>query len=247
MMSGNNNLMTAQEVAQALDISVEAFKKTAHKVRRMLQVDGQYGYRLSDVLQVLTKAEESARYQAKPFSYQDYLKLPSDSGCRYQVLQGQLLREPSPHFRHQWILGQLYKRLDSYFSQTDPKGAVAIAPVDVTLGELNVVQPDILYVPSERLDIIKGSRIDGAPSLVVEIISPTSRHKDRIVKMEIYLASGVEHYWLVDPEKEMLDCYMLQECTYSLAAAGKGAESIQHPAFPGLTINLAQLWQLPGS
>jgi len=74
--------------------------------------------------------------------------------------------------------------------------------LDVTLLEYNVVQPDLFYVSGEQKIMVKDDRIDGAPTLVVEVISSSGGRKDRVQKMRIYLKAGVKHYWLLDPQQK---------------------------------------------
>jgi len=177
----------------------------------------------------------------RKYTYQDYLKLPDEPGFRYEILEGELIKDPSPGVQHQRISRRLQRILEDYFWETDPKGEVFDAPLDVTLQESTVVQPDLIYVADMQKDIIKTTRIDGPPYLAVEILSPSTRRKDRITKMNIYKKAGVLHYWLVDPQDQVLQCFFLQGDNYVLLIQGK-EDIISHPVFTGLEINLDKLW-----
>ncbi|MTI94332.1 MAG: DNA-binding protein [Firmicutes bacterium] len=242
-------LITAQEVAEALDISVETVL-TYTRNRQIPSISSPEGaprYELPNVLVALTAIavnEKSPDYAVtkQDFTYQDYLQLPDEPGIRYEVLNGQLIKDPSPSFTHQWTVARLCTALDSYFVRTDPGGALVFSPLDVTFGESNVVQPDILYVAASQQHIIKNTRVNGAPTLVVEVISPASRRRDRVVKMQVYQRAGVENYWLVDPEKQIMDCFRLRGGTFVNVASARGDETLTHPNYPGLSIDLQELW-----
>lgn len=116
----------------------------------------------------------------------------------FELIEGQLLQEPSPTSGHQSIQGELFFALRSYLEQ-HPIGRVFPAPLDVYLDELNVFQPDLLLVLNERRSMIAEKGIVGAPDLVVEILSPSNRMTDLGSKRIIYGRSGVTRLWIVDP------------------------------------------------
>ncbi len=189
--------------------------------------------------------EEVTNYQAdsnRKLTYKDYLELPEEPGFRFEVLAGMLVKDPSPSVLHQRVGQQLSVLLRVHFWEIDPEGEVFVAPLDTTFGDFTVVQPDILYVSGEQKKILKEVRIDGAPALAVEIISPSSAQKDKIRKLRIYQEAGVRHYWIVDPEERTLQCFSLREGAYVLAAVGMDDEIVEPPGFPGLVIPLKALW-----
>ncbi len=243
------NLITAQVLADALDLSVETVWRYTrnNKIPYVTLGKRQYRYNLQEVIAALTGTgvrEKSLEYISGPrkFTYQDYLELPEDPGYRYEVLAGELVKEPGPIIVHQRVSRELEFILLVYFRQTDSLGEVFFAPLDLTLGNFTVVQPDILYISSEQRDIIKETRIDGAPLLAVEIISESSRRKDRFRKREIYQEAGISHYWLVDPHEKTMECLALRDGEYILAASGMDDDIVTHPDFPGLSISLAEIW-----
>lgn len=89
---------------------------------------------------------------------------------------------------------------------------------------------------------MKDNRIDGPPTLIVEVLSPSSSRKDRVQKLKIYQEAQVQHYWLVNPQEKTLECFSLQNGIYALVAAGLDEEVVQHPDFTGLSIALGHLW-----
>ncbi len=131
------------------------------------------------------------------FTYRDYLLLPEQD--RRELIYGDFYLLPSPSTRHQFILASLGVNLVS-FVRGNALGVVVWAPMDVVLSDLNVVQPDILYISNERRDIITENNISGAPDLVVEILSPSTASRDRELKLNLYARFGAREYWIVDPD-----------------------------------------------
>ena len=125
-----------------------------------------------------------------------------------------LIKEPSPSVIHQRASRKLQRILEDYFEEVDPEGEVFDAPLDVTPLEFNVVQPDLFYVSGEQQSIVKETRIDGQPVLVVEVLSPSNRRKDRLQKMQIYQKARVQHCWLVD-HRTNLECFAWRDGVYA--------------------------------
>lgn len=250
-MAGNKELITAQALAKELDLSVETiWRYTREKKIPCIELGSkQYRYKLADVLRALsasTVQEKVAEYKPEPnksFTYQDYLKLPEEPGYRYEVLEGMLIKEPSPNVMHQRVSRRLQRILEDYFWEVDPKGEIFNAPLDVTFGDITVVQPDVFYVSGKQKIIVKEARIDGPPTLVVEVLSPSSGRKDRLQKMRIYQKAQVQHYWIVDPEQKTLECFALRDGLYALIAAGMDEDVVEHPDFAGLAIALKDIFQ----
>jgi len=142
------------------------------------------------------------------FTYQDYLLLPEDK--RYEIIEGELFMVPAPIPYHQDVSKNLFLLLDNYVEDRN-LGKVYYAPIDVVLSNENIVQPDILFISKERLSIIGQKNIRGAPDLVVEILSPGTAEKDKILKRKLYAKFGVKEFWLVDGKKKEIEVLSLQE------------------------------------
>jgi Uma2 family endonuclease len=122
-------------------------------------------------------------------------------------------------------------------------GEVFIAPYDVVLANDAIVEPDIVYVSRARRSIVTEPNVQGAPDLVVEVISPSSTRRDQETKRDLYARYGVLHYWLAHPVEEWVRAYELgKDGAYELVAEGHGTEAFSAPPFPDLTIQLADLW-----
>jgi Uma2 family endonuclease len=168
-------------------------------------------------------------------TYDDYCAVPED-GKRYELLEGELFVGPSPTTRHQRVSRNLEFVLHSHVSARE-LGEVLDAPMDVILDRRTVVQPDLLFVSTARLGIITERAVEGAPDLVVEILSERGEARDLGYKKQLYARYGVMHYWVIDPEGRSLAEYVLSERSYSLRGtyvAGPCTTAL----FPELAIDL---------
>lgn len=244
-----NELITAQELAAILSLSVDTIWRYTReqKIPFVELGNRQYRYHKQSVLRALAGAaavaEDSSRYEGeKKLTYADYASLPEEPGFRYEVIDGVLLRDPSPSVQHQRVSRRLQRILEDYFAETDPKGEVFDAPLDLTLAEYHVVQPDLLYLPGSRP--AQATPIKAVPELVVEVLSPSTSRKDRVLKLNHYQAAGVPHYWILDPENCFIEAYELRDGHYvSMVRADKG--NFDYPSFPGLNFDLEQLFSIP--
>lgn len=140
------------------------------------------------------------------FTYQDYVLLPEDD--RRELIEGDFYVVPTPSIMHQIVVMNLGVPLRKHV-KGNRLGEVLWAPVDVVLAEDSVVQPDILFVSNERRDIFTEANIQGAPDLVVEVLSPSTADRDRQLKLSLYARFGVREYWIVDPVAESVEVMAL--------------------------------------
>lgn len=173
-------------------------------------------------------------------TYEDYCLLPDD-GRRYEILEGELCVTPSPSRSHQRVALNLLVLLHAFVSARG-LGEVYIAPFDVILEKTSVVVPDLLFVARERLQIVTARGVEGAPDLMVEILSPETGSRDRVEKAQIYARHGVRHYWLVDPDAHAIETFELGGEGYHPAGRAAGETTFVPSLFPGLTISLSSLW-----
>jgi Uma2 family endonuclease len=131
-----------------------------------------------------------------------------------ELWDGELVRSPSPSFFHQEIVARSYKLLDAWVEQYR-LGKTGIAPLDIILTQRRVVQPDLFFVSNERRGILT-DRLRGAPDLVVEVLSPGTRRRDRLDKRDLYEQHGVKEYWLIDPEALTVEVLFLERGEYQL-------------------------------
>ncbi len=250
ILSISDELITAQELAVALSLSVDTiWRYTREKRIPFVEIGSrQYRYNKERVLKALAGEaafvrEEPTSYQPnKKLTYQDYAALPEEPGFRFEIIDGALVRDPSPSLHHQRVSKRMYRILEDYFNEADPRGEVFYAPLDLALSKYDVVQPDLLYWPGNRL--AQHTPIDVLPELIVEIISPSTSRKDRVMKLNHYQAARVPHYWILDSEGGFVEVYALKDGHYvSVARTDEG--SFSHPGFPGLSFDIEELFAIP--
>ena len=173
-------------------------------------------------------------------TYKDYEALPAD-GRRYELHDGELSVTPAPSPLHQRILRNLNDVLWQHVKSRG-LGEVLFAPIDCILSDITVVQPDLVYLDPTRSRLVSERGIEGPPTLVVEILSPTTTGIDRSTKRQLYARHGVPHYWIVDPEARTIEAYVLSAGGYQLATRAAGPEAVSLPPFPDLTFVPASLW-----
>lgn len=132
------------------------------------------------------------------FSYEDLLQLPDD-GKRHEIIGGELYTMPSPSPEHQRKVGYVFNRIYTFLEE-HPLGEVFVAPIDVIFHIDDVVIPDVVFVSKKRQDVISKRGVEGAPDLVVEVISPSSVKRDLEVKRKLCQREGVIVYIAIDPE-----------------------------------------------
>lgn len=174
-------------------------------------------------------------------TYEDYCGLPDD-GRRYEILEGELAVTPSPSRSHQEFAANLLVALKPFVHAHD-LGEVFIAPFDVILEKASVVVPDLCFVSRDRLGIVTDRGVEGAPDLVVEILSPATARRDRAEKAQLYSRHGVRHFWLADPEARVVETFELHEGRYRETARLTGDARLTPTLFSGLEISLASLFR----
>lgn len=173
--------------------------------------------------------------EKKKYTYEDYLKTPE--GERYELIEGELLMTPSPVTKHQRISRELEFEILKSVREND-LGEVFYAPYDVYLDEENVVQPDILFISKERIGIIGEKNIQGAPDLVIEILSENTAYRDFVQKKKLYARFGVKEYWIVIPGEESAEVYILKDKTYILYKTYTKDDTLESPLMKNLKIEL---------
>jgi len=155
-------------------------------------------------------------------TYEDLCRLPDD-GMRHELIDGDLYVTPSPRLKHQRLATNVAGHIFIYLRE-HPLGHVYQAPLDVVFSDSNVVEPDVLYVSYEREERQATERyLAGAPDLVVEILSPSTRYVDLGVKLRLYERFSVPEYWIIDPDNETVKIYRLQDSRPSRRAAQRQA------------------------
>jgi len=179
------------------------------------------------------------------FTYDDFLNFPDD-GRRHEIIDGEHVVTPSPNTKHQSVSMNLSVAIRNYLGQ-HPVGAVFAAPLDVVFSDLDVVEPDLIYISRERAGVLTEQHVRGAPDLVVEILSPGTRRTDEITKRKLYERFGVAEYWVVDPELDAVKIYRRTAEGFTRVGelTAEGGDALTTPLLPGFSITLAAVFAPP--
>ena len=175
------------------------------------------------------------------FTVADYMTTPEDK--RFQLLDGELILVAAPTLKHQKISIELSVTLHLFVCEHG-LGIVRYAPVDVVLSNNDVAQPDILFVSNERADIITEANIQGAPDLVIEVLSPSTREYDRGYKLTLYSRHGVRECWLVDPDVETVEILTEADEGFVTDSIYQRNQILVSPLLPGLSIDLNRVFSV---
>ena len=192
---------------------------------------------------------EQVKPQAAPsvkFTYDDFVNFPDD-GKRHEIIDGEHYVTPSPNLKHQSVSANLLGLLWIHLKR-HPVGSVFAAPFDVVFSDLDVVEPDLLYVSQERLEVLTRQHVRGAPDLVVEILSPGTRRTDEITKRKLYERFGVQEYWVVDPELDAIKVYRRDEANAFARVKELSAEAggvLTTPLLPDWSTPLSDIFASP--
>ena len=174
------------------------------------------------------------------YTYEDYRHLPE--GAPYELLRGHLVMSPSPTVQHQRLVRKLSRALDDHVQRSDAGGEVLFAPMDVHLSDDTVVQPDVLYVSGERADRIGEQKINGAPDLIMEVVSPSTSHRDVFDKKRLYEETEVLEYWIADPDSETVEVHALTDEGLSLHERHVETGPAASALLDGFAVDLADLF-----
>jgi Uma2 family endonuclease len=178
---------------------------------------------------------------APKLTYEDLRKMPED-GKRYELIDGEVYMTPSPNTKHQVVVGNLYVALRRFAEETGI-GKVFLAPFDVVFGERTAVQPDLLFIRTERLSILTDLNVQGAPDLVIEVLSPSTAAFDRETKLQVYARAGVPELWYVDPKEEIVEILNLSpNRRYKKTARLSGDAPVASQALHGLRLTLEEVF-----
>jgi Uma2 family endonuclease len=183
---------------------------------------------------------ESTANPRRRYTWADYQAWPDDE--RWEIIGGEAyLMSPSPTSRHQLILRELCRQLANHF-----KGKTChllVSPMDVVLSDEDIVQPDLLVVcnPSQ----IKRTHIEGAPTLVAEILSDSSTSRDRLLKLNLYARAGVKEYWIVTPWPSLVEVLLLEGTRYVVHKVFGKDDTLTSPTFPDMSVTLKDVFDFP--
>ena len=174
-------------------------------------------------------------------TYDDYVKLPDD-GKRYEIIDGELYVNPAPVPTHQFIITNILEAFRGYARAHG--GRAAGAPIDVVLADDRILQPDIIFIRADHLSIVGPKNIIGPPNVVVEVLSDGTRRYDEIQKRKVYESSGIDEYWVVDPEIELVKVYRAIDGVYRKAEeiSTEAGGAITSPLLPDFSLPIEEVF-----
>lgn len=194
--------------------------------------------------------EEARDYNSKSYkrvSYQEYLELVESSDQRYELIDGEVFLMASPSFRHQMLVNEISWHLNNYFR--NHKCSPLTSPLDIKLQgyapkfkeDPNVVQPDIMVI-CDPGNVVE-NKYQGVPELLVEVLSPSTKKRDLILKLNLYLKSGIREYWIVDPKNTKITQYIFTEDRDLEAVNDLHPDKVlKSDYFEGLSVQLAEIF-----
>ena len=177
--------------------------------------------------------------KSKTWTAEEYLQL--EENPNQQLIKGNLIMSPSPSRFHQKISILLSSNLLNFAQKNGDE--VYASPIDVHLDQKNVPQPDLVYVLKRNLNKLSKRGIEGAPDLIIEIISPSNSYIDRYEKKNLYQQFKVKEYWIVDPGNCTLEIYKLENEEYNLAQYLAEKGTVKSPLLPGLSLKIDTIFE----
>jgi Uma2 family endonuclease len=177
----------------------------------------------------------------RKLTYDDYLLFPED-GQRHELLDGEHFVTNAPSRWHQKAVSKLVYLFMDFLSR-EPLGEVYTGPFEVFFAEHDVALPDLVFVSRERAGILTDRNIQGAPDLIVEVLSPSTRQADELVKHGIYQRFGVREYWLADPRRQTVRVFRHTRGSFAPPVDLSAEDLLTTPLLPGLAIPVRQIFQ----
>jgi Uma2 family endonuclease len=178
-------------------------------------------------------------------TYDDFLLFPEDDGLRHEIIDGVHYVTPSPSLRHQDLVGRLHLALGNHLAAHPGIGRVFLSPLDVIFTIHDIVEPDLLFVATDQLEIMTAKNIQGAPAIVVEVVSPSTRSRDERIKRALFDRGGVREYWIVDPDRSRVTVHRREgdrlDAQSALSTANHAV--LTTPLIPGFSLSLSELFK----
>jgi prevent-host-death family protein len=192
--------------------------------------------------------EKAPEYSSlgKIASYDEFLHLQQESDERYEYIDGEIYLLASPRTVHQIAITELFGIFYNFFQGTNCTSMVA--PYDIELRRtpenINIVQPDIMIICDLEEKLNDDDYYKGVPSLVVEVLSKSTRRKDLIKKLDLYMSCGVSEYWIVNPDNREITVYLFEDLNISNSSTYKNNEAAQSFIFTGLSAEIRRIFRV---
>jgi len=183
--------------------------------------------------------------ELKQISVHEFRQMEFDENddAYYELINGYIMKKSAPRPQHQNISMNLSIEIGTFVKKRG-LGKLFTSPIDVFLDDLNAVQPDLVFIPTEKQNIITDDGIIGIPDLIIEIISPSSVLRDSVDKKNLYERLNVKEYWIIDPQYQDIQVYTIQNGRYELYSGITMFEGeLKSIIFEGIAIDLAELFE----
>jgi len=192
------------------------------------------------VQSVLQPRQVVTKHSSAKLTYDDYVQFPDD-GLRHEIIEGEHYVSPSPQTAHQRILARLSYLIQRHL-EANPVGEMLFAPFDVLLSEFNVLVPDLIVLTQERSQFLTSKNLQGAPDLVVEILSLSTAARDRKLKRDVYERHGVDEYWVVSPQQRTVQVHRRRGQPFAPPIELGATDVLITPILPGLELPLQKIF-----
>ena len=183
----------------------------------------------------------------RPLTIADWDAMPYRDGNRYEIIEGELFVSCSPGLTHERVLINLILLIGNFLN-TNPVGEI-VGNVGVILSNNSGVIPDlVVFLNDQRDTIIRDDRLEGAPALVIEILSPGASNirRARVEKLRLYSKHGVPEYWLVDPRNMMLERYVEENSSLVLLETLGTEDTLSTTTLPGFSCKVSEIFKSMG-
>jgi Uma2 family endonuclease len=176
-------------------------------------------------------------------TYDDLVAMfPDEDNVQRELIDGELFVTPSPSRRHQRLVLRMSLSLGYHLEAHPEQGELFVAPFDTVMTPFDVVEPDLLVVLADQSGILREENVQGAPGLVIEVLSPSTRKRDQTLKRQLFDREGVREYWMIDPDRNQILVHRrAADGTFPLAATLKSSDTLMTPLLPGWSLPLEKL------
>lgn len=235
-----NNLGKYLRICEGEDVII---KSNGKMIAKLIRYEEPYATPETDVW--LLK-EQSEAYSLKPrkVTYEEFLEISENSEERYEYIDGEIYLMASPKTNHQYILGEMYYIFASWFRGKNCRPM--LSPYDITLKRneknINIVQPDLMVICDLDEKLNDKGYYMGVPVLMVEILSESTRGKDSVKKMDLYMSTGVLEYWIVNPWSKEITIHFFNNSDLVKSIHYKKDETAASELFNGLEVKLNDIF-----
>ncbi len=233
-----NNLEKYLQAVEKEDIIIT---DKGRKVARLSAYEDVTGTAVNDIVK---ESSEAYVYSPRKATWEEFLEIWENTEDRYEYIDGEIYLLASPKVVHQQILGNLYGTFHTWFKD---KGCQPFfAPFDITLKRnsenINIVQPDLMIICDLEENLNEKGYYMGVPALMVEILSESTRRKDSIKKLDLYMSTGVREYWIVNPFNKEVTAFHFENNDLLESTTYKNDEKVKSYTFDGLEVELKILF-----